>query len=47
MQEKAKTEPVQLAAMVDYIRRQVQHMDHLDSGQLLQRGTVKLLAFHP
>lgn len=46
MQEKARTEPTQLGVMVDYIRRQVQHMDKLDSEQLLRRGNVKMLTFH-
>lgn len=45
MQEKARTEPVQLALLVDYIRRQVWHMDQLSSDQLLHRGSVTLLAF--
>lgn len=38
-------DPVQLAKMVKYIREQVKHMDGLDSNQILDVGSLKLLPF--
>ena len=46
VQEKAQVDPEQVAVMVDYIRRQVWHMDQLSSELLLRRGTATLLALH-
>lgn len=43
--EKSDTDPTHLAKMVDYIRRQVQHMDKQDSKALLERGSISLLPF--
>lgn len=40
------TDPVKLAKMVDYVRRQVQHMDKLDTKSLLETGSIKLLPFN-
>ena len=41
--DKAATDPAQLARIVEYVRRQVQHMDHLESEQLLTKGNITLL----
>ena len=45
--DKANTDPTQLAHVVEYIRRQVLHMDKLDSEQLLGTGEIELLPFKP
>ena len=37
------TDPVMLAKMVDYIRRQVLHMDCLDSNRMIDAGSISLL----
>ena len=41
--DKTATDPSQLARVVEYMRRQVQHMDHLDSEQLMTKGNITLL----
>ena len=43
--DKSSTDPAQLARLVDYVRRQVKHMDGLDSEHLLNDGRIKLLTF--
>ncbi|XP_046565496.1 ubiquinol-cytochrome-c reductase complex assembly factor 1-like [Haliotis rubra] len=39
-------EPHQLALMVEYIRKQVHHLDHQDSDLMLRRGVVTLLPLY-
>ena len=41
----ADTDPVRLAKMVDYIRKQVKYMDQLDSKELIESGSLSLLGF--
>jgi len=41
--DKTATDPSQLARVVEYVRRQVQHMDRLDSEQLMTKGNITLL----
>lgn len=43
--EKDDTDPTQVATMVDYIRRQIQHMDSQDAKALLDEGNINLLPF--
>ena len=43
--DKAQTDPIQLARMVEYIRKQVHHMDSIESQQILNIGSVTLLPF--
>lgn len=43
--DRTSADPTQLAKMVEYVRRQVQHMDRQDSKALLERGTITLLPF--
>lgn len=40
------TDPVRLAKMVEYVRKQIKHMDQLDSKELLEKGSLTLLALH-
>ena len=39
------TDPAQIAKLVEYVRKQVLHMDALDSKALLDNGTVTMLPF--
>lgn len=41
--DKQNTDAIKLAEMVDYVRRQVRHLDRLDSKQFLETGEVKWL----
>jgi len=41
------TEPVRLAVMVEYVRKQVWHMDQVDSKALVEEGIISLLPFKP
>ncbi len=45
MGDQDKTDPVQLAKMVEYVRKQVLYMDKLDSGPLKETGAITLLPF--
>ena len=45
--DKSATDPVQLEAMVQYVRCQVLHMDKVNSEDLLKRGKISLLPFNP
>ena len=45
IRDKDETDPVQLAKVVEYMRKQVQHMDQLDSELLTTTGKIKLLPF--
>ncbi|EDO34002.1 predicted protein [Nematostella vectensis] len=38
-----RTDAVQLASMVEYVRRQVQHLDGLDSKEILETGQITWL----
>ena len=40
------TDPARLAKMVEYVRKQVKHMDQLDSKELLEKSSLTLLALH-
>ena len=40
--DKEQTDPTQIAAVVDYIRKQVMIMDEGDSEQLLRKGQIKM-----
>ena len=42
MSDKENTDPIQLALVVDYIRRQVKVMDEGDSELLLRKGQVQM-----
>jgi cytochrome b pre-mRNA-processing protein 3 len=43
--DKRKTDASQLANLVEYVRRQVQYLDNLDSEELLTTGVVLWLPF--
>ena len=43
--DKSNTDLTQLAWLVEYVRRQVKHMDALDSEHLLTDGCIQLLPF--
>ena len=45
IRDKDETDPAQLAKVVEYMRKQVQHMDQLDSELLTTTGKIKLLPF--
>jgi cytochrome b pre-mRNA-processing protein 3 len=45
--DKSATDPVHLEVMVCYIRHQVQHMDSIDTEELLSKGLITLLPFDP
>ena len=45
IRHKDETDPAQLAMVVEYMRKQVQHMDQLDSEHLTTTGKIKLLPF--
>ena len=43
--DKKNTDAIKLAEIVDYVRRQTQHLDSLDSKQILTTGLVEWLPF--
>ena len=43
--DKKNTDAIKLAEMVEYVRRQVRHLDTQDSKQLLTTGVVDWLPF--
>ena len=43
--DKKNTDAIKLAQMVEYVRRQMQHLDSLNSKQLLTTGMVEWLPF--
>ena len=46
IQEKESgTDPTQIARLVEYVRKQVLHMDAIDSKELLDNGTITMLPF--
>ena len=43
--DREETDPRRLATMVEYVRRQVQHMDTQDSEAIMDNGTISLVPF--
>jgi len=43
--DKRNTDARELANLVEYVRRQVQHLDNVDSEELLTTGQVPWLPF--
>lgn len=43
--DREETDPRRLATMVEYVRRQVQHMDTQDSEAIMNNGTISLVPF--